>query len=84
MDPFLLSHHPMKEVPEGQYNLAGHIHPCVYLSGQGRQRTRLACFYFGEQQGILPAFGTFTGMASLQVKRGEQVYVIAENSVIEV
>lgn len=82
--PFLLSHHPMEAIPAECYNLAGHIHPCVYLSGQGRQRTRLACFYFGEEQGILPAFGTFTGMGTIRVKEGEKVYVIADDAVLEV
>lgn len=84
MDPFLLSHHPMKNIPEGAYNLAGHIHPAVRLKGFGRQSVRLACFYFGENQGILPAFGTFTGMATLEIAKGEKVFVIAEDQVIEV
>ena len=82
--PFLLSHHPMEAVPEGWYNLAGHIHPCVYLSGQAQQRARLACFYFSPSQGILPAFGTFTGMAGLKPKQGDLVYVITDEAVIEV
>lgn len=82
--PFLFSHHPVKSPPEGQYNLAGHIHPCVFLQGSGRLRERLPCFYFGEQKGVLPAFGAFTGMAKVFPKQGEQVYVIAEQAVIEV
>lgn len=84
LGPFLLSHHPMEAIPSGYYNLAGHIHPAVRLSGQGRQGYRLACFYFGESQGILPAFGTFTGMATLQAKKGDRVYVIADDEVLEV
>jgi len=82
--PFLFSHHPMEELLEGQYNLAGHIHPCVFLHGNGRLRERLPCYYFGTQQGILPAFGAFTGMAKVHPKQGEQVFVIAEQSVIKV
>lgn len=80
--PFLLSHHPMDDIPEGCYNLAGHIHPSVRLRGGGRQRLRLPCFYFGERQGILPAFGAFTGTATVNVKNGDQVFVIAEDMVV--
>ena len=82
--PFLLSHHPLKEAPPALYNLAGHIHPCVYLKGNGRQRARLACFYFGERGGILPAFGAFTGMAAVKPREGERAFVIAGDEVLEV
>ena len=83
MGPFLLSHEP-SPTPEGQYNLVGHIHPCVYLKGNARQRLRLPCFYFGEKQGILPAFGSFTGMAPLQPKSVDQVFVVTEEAVLPV
>lgn len=82
--PFLLSHHPMETVPEGWYNLAGHIHPCVHLQGNGRQRHRLPCFWFGKHQGVLPAFGAFTGMAAVQPKAGDEVFVLAGDEVIAV
>lgn len=81
---WLLSHHPMEDVPEGQYNLAGHIHPGVVLSGSGRQRMRLPCFWFGERQGLLPAFGAFTGTSNVQPKAGDQVFVLAQEQVVPV
>lgn len=84
LPPFLFTHHPLEEVPAPLYNLAGHIHPCVYLRGNGRQRARLACFYFGEYRGILPAFGAFTGMGRVRPKNGDRVYVIAGDDVLEV
>lgn len=80
--PFILSHHPLLEIPANHYNLAGHIHPCVWLRGSGRQRLKLPCFYFGGHQGILPAFGAFTGTAAMPVKNGDQVFVIAEDRVM--
>lgn len=82
--PFCLTHHPDESFPEAYYNLAGHIHPCVYLRGSGRQRLRLPCFYFGPKGGILPAFGAFTGMADVRPEAGAQVFVIAEQSVLAV
>ncbi len=81
--PFLFSHHPMEAVPESAYNLAGHIHPSVLLNGRARQRLKLPCFYFGERNGILPAFGAFTGTAPIRPKMGDRVYVVAEEVVME-
>lgn len=82
--PFILTHHPLEEVPNGLFNLCGHIHPSVRLSGKGRQSLRLPCFYFGEDQGILPAFGEFTGTFTIKTKAMDNVFVIAEEQVIEV
>ncbi len=82
LQKFLLTHEPMDQVPEGVYNLSGHIHPAVRLKGTGRQSVMLPCFYFGKQQGILPAFGSFTGMARIVPKKEDRIFVIAENKVI--
>lgn len=84
--PFCFSHHPLTEdeQPPETYNLCGHVHPCVRLSGNGPQRLRLPCFYFGKQQGILPAFGAFTGCGRLEVQRGDRVFVLTEDAVVPV
>lgn len=74
-----LAHHP--QALPGAYVLAGHVHPAVVLAGRARQRLRLPCFRFGAQQGLLPAFGGFTGQHVLRPVAGEQVYVIAEGQV---
>ncbi|MEQ8705576.1 MAG: ligase-associated DNA damage response endonuclease PdeM [Phaeodactylibacter sp.] len=81
---FLLSHHPMEKVPESSYNLAGHIHPGVVLGGMGRQRMRLPCFWFGKVQALMPAFGAFTGTAVVKPKAGDEVFVLAEEHVVQV
>lgn len=82
--PFVFSHHPMEEIVGDRYNLAGHIHPGVLLQGKGKQAVTLPCFYFGERQGILPAFGSFTGLARIQPKKEDRIFVIAENSVVKI
>lgn len=76
MGKFLLTHHPLEEVPEGMYNIAGHIHPGVSLRGKGRQALTLPCFFFGERQGFLPAFGKFTGLARIAPKKQDKVYIV--------
>ncbi len=81
--PFVLSHEPM----EGEYdlyNLCGHIHPGVRLKGAAKQSLRLPCFYFQKTQGILPAFGQFTGLFVVRPKKKDRVFVIVESKVIEV
>lgn len=78
--PFLLSHEPIEE--DGNYNLAGHIHPGVRLRGKGKQSHKAACFYFGAKAGLLPAFGSLTGLHTLEVKQNDRVYIIVDGQVI--
>ena len=80
--PFIFTHHPLDEIPENLYNLAGHIHPGVQLLGKGRQSVTLPCFYFGTRQGFLPAFGMFTGLARIAPKKNDRIFVVAENKVM--
>ncbi len=83
MGPFVLNHEPGAS-RGGGYALAGHIHPAVRLTGEGEKSVRLPCFWFGARCGVLPAFGAFTGSAEVLPKRGDQVFVIAEEEVLQV
>ena len=82
--PFILSHYPLEEVPEGLYNFYGHLHPGAVLEGLGKQRLKLPCFHFGAQQAVLPAFGVFTGLSIVRPTAGDRVYVVAEQEVLKV
>jgi uncharacterized protein len=84
--PFVFSHIPLeiKDLKKEYYNLCGHLHPAVSLNGKGKQHLRLACFYFGEQQGYLPAFGKFTGTATIQAKQGDEIFVVVEDKVLKI
>lgn len=81
-EPFLLTHEPLQEESD-YYNLAGHIHPGVTLRGKGKQTHRLACFYFGKNGGILPAFGSFTGLANVATKKSDVVFAVVGEQVIK-
>ncbi|MEQ8363836.1 MAG: ligase-associated DNA damage response endonuclease PdeM [Cyclobacteriaceae bacterium] len=81
--PFLLTHEPLEVIPENKYNVAGHIHPGVRLKGKGRQSITLPCFFFGKVQAILPAFGAFTGFVKVPVSKGDNVFVIVEQRIIQ-
>lgn len=84
IDKFIFTHHPQEDIDDRLYNLAGHIHPGVCLFGKGRQAITLPCFYFGEQQALLPAFGVFTGLARIKPVKEDKVFVIAEDKIIAV
>jgi DNA ligase-associated metallophosphoesterase len=79
--PFALAHHP--RAVAGAYVLAGHLHPAVVMTGPGRQRERLVCFWLGAEVAVLPAFGDFTGVANVTPAMGDRVFVIAGESVLE-
>ena len=84
--PFSLSHHPLtaaQRLPD-KYNLCGHVHPCVKLLDATGRGMKLPSFYFGAREGILPAFGEFTGCAEVKVRAGDRVFVLAEQRVLAV
>jgi DNA ligase-associated metallophosphoesterase len=77
---FVLSHFPRKS--EG-YNLAGHLHPCFSVRGKARQKETLPCFVMGREGGILPAFGSYTGMSRVRPSGDDRVYIIVEQEVLK-
>lgn len=77
--PFALAHHPVSV--GGSYVFAGHVHPCAKLAGPARQWERLACFWFGADVGVLPAFGDFTGCAEIAAAPTDHVWVIGDDAV---
>jgi uncharacterized protein len=84
LGPFLFTHHPLEELNENLYNIAGHLHPGVVLRGKGRQALTLPCFLFGTNQGLLPAFGSFTGLARISPKKDDKIFVVADDKILSV
>jgi uncharacterized protein len=80
--PFVLRHEPAASA-EG-YTLAGHLHPGIVLAGPGLQRERLPCFWLRPHTAVLPAFGSFTGLAAVRPAPDDHVFVVAEQDVIPV
>jgi uncharacterized protein len=78
--PFALRHFP--EPVDGRHVLAGHLHPAAVLSGRGGPGLRLPCFHVGRDVTVLPAFGSFTGTATVKPRAEDSVFVIAEDEVI--
>jgi uncharacterized protein len=84
---FALCHHP--QAIAGKYVLAGHWHPCISVSGRAFERLRLPCFWFGDDSGalpdnavgVLPAFGSFTGMHRIEPRAGDRIFPVADDVV---
>ena len=75
---FALCHHPRRR--RGSYVLAGHLHPCIGIGGRGFDHLRLACFWLGDDVGVLPAFGAFTGMHPIQPGANDRVFAVADGA----
>lgn len=67
----------------GGYRLGGHIHPAVRLSDPTGS-LRMPCFWFGPSDGVLPAFGEFTGTHVIERVPGDRVFAIAGDRVVEI
>lgn len=79
--PFVFGHEAMDR--PGVFSIGGHIHPGVVLTGKGRQRLRLPCFWSGERQAVLPAFGTSTGMHEIRPERTDLIFACTDNAVLD-
>ena len=87
LGPFALCHHPRPV--DGAYVLAGHWHPCISVTGRAFERLRLPCFWLGDDSGqlprqavgVLPAFGSFTGMQRIEPRAGDRIFPIAGEAV---
>lgn len=81
LGPFYITHEP-GEAPDGLFNLAGHIHPGISLAGFARQRLKMPCFWFGDNFGVFPAFGQFTGYHTIRPENHHRVYAVAGSKIV--
>ncbi|RYE24001.1 MAG: ligase-associated DNA damage response endonuclease PdeM [Sphingobacteriales bacterium] len=81
---FIYSHEPLKKVPEGKLNMAGHIHPGISLHGLGKQSVKLPIFHLQNgNQMTLPAFGVLTGLYMMRKNEHTQVFMVLPSEVRE-
>lgn len=85
LGPFKLIHEPQDSntTDPNYYYLSGHIHPGIKLQGPAKTSLTLPCFYFGQHQGILPAFGAFTGFVPIKAQKRDRIYAISEGNIID-
>lgn len=83
---FRFQHDPADQTPfkeEPSFVFSGHVHPGIQIKGIGKQSLRFPCFYFSQNQCILPAFSKFSGLTILKPKKQDQVYAIANENIIK-
>lgn len=78
IDSSLMTHH------SSLYSFSGHIHPAIHLNGMSKQSLRFPCFYFAKKYAVLPAFSRFTGTHLIKPEKGEIVFAIAAEKIIQV
>jgi uncharacterized protein len=81
-DYLVFTHEPLPQ--PGRLNICGHVHPGLEIRGQARQSFRLPCFYSGNSQLILPAFGELTGLYLLDKKENSDYYLITRDTIVKV
>ena len=82
VDRFAFCHYP-RFVPDASA-FAGHLHPAVRLYGRADDSVRLPCFWLRDGLTVLPAFGAFTGGATIDREVGDRVIAVADDQVVEV
>ena len=80
-ESFVLRHAPA--VSTRGYVLAGHVHPGISVR-DGWRRHRLPAFRFALQSGILPAFGSLTGLHEQAAKDGERIVAVTPAGLLDV
>jgi len=63
---------------------AGHLHPAIRLAGRADDSVRLPCFWLRDGLTVLPAFGAFTGGATIEREEGDRVLAVAGDRVVDV
>lgn len=77
--PFVLAHEPRDD--ERGYVLAGHVHPVLRLRRRNGGE-RFPVFWRRRSGLVLPAFGSLTGGADIEVEAGERLYAAGPERVV--
>lgn len=75
---FIFSHQNLKS--ETQFMISGHLHLGVLLQSSTK-RLKFPCYVVTEQQLILPAFSTFTGLDTQDYFPDAKKYIFTEDSI---
>ncbi len=84
INEFAFVHEPNQASSQALFTFSGHIHPGITIKGKGKQSLRFPCFYIEPTYCILPAYGSFTGLATITPSKAAQVYAIAEHHIVRV
>lgn len=85
LEPFTLAHEldGAADQTGAGFTLAGHVHPVAVMRDGMGGRLRLPCFHQTRSGLVFPSFGSFTGGHGVTVRRGDRVYLVGPDAVIE-
>lgn len=75
----LFSHEPTSSP---LFNVHGHLHPAIRLTGKGRQKIILPCFWKSKNHLAMPGFGKTTGVCTVKPLPDDEVFAITPKSVV--
>lgn len=81
IEPFYFSHFPVRH--KQWFVWSGHLHPKVEIRN-AYDRLVLRCFQVFDDMAIIPAFGFFVGGTMVRKSKDCKIYVIADDSVMEI
>lgn len=85
IEPFVFSHGDRERItPKDRLSISGHIHPGITIRGRGGLSERVACFHLTRGSLVLPAFGDFTGTATISRSVGDRVFGVVGGGVVEI
>ncbi|HLF47027.1 MAG TPA: ligase-associated DNA damage response endonuclease PdeM [Chitinophagaceae bacterium] len=88
LDNFSFCHNPedikINTTVNNPYTFSGHVHPGIQIKGMGRGSIPFPCFYFKNSYAMLPAFSRFKGISKVDPEKGENVFAIVDNGLLQV
>lgn len=87
IDDFSFRHDPISQPVahrSQQFSFTGHIHPGISIRGLAKQSLHFPCFYFTNDQCVLPAFSRFTGTHTIEPQTGDAVFAIVKDSLMKI
>ena len=82
VEAFAFCHYP--RFVQGACAFAGHLHPVIRLVGRADDSIRLPCFWLRDGLTVLPAFGAFTGGATIDREEGDRALAVTEDRIVDV
>lgn len=78
----LLAHAPGEETNTPE--IVGHIHPAIRMRAGRADSLRAPAFWMQPNRLVLPSFGSFTGGYTVRPTKGDRLFAVGPDSVIEV
>lgn len=79
----LFTHEPDAADRSNAFNICGHLHPAIRLTGKAKQSMRIPCFWQTTDRAIMPAFGEFTGTSTIKPGKNDALYGFVDHQVVQ-